>query len=434
MSVIGQASTTQQLQLEAVNKVIKKLINEESEIDSMISERGTVTKVSERSFRVRFKIALPGNVAMFNLDGGVIPTGSFSTWDQGTVTPIAWIIPVEYSRLADIIGSSGPNVVTENPVESTLTDVAQQMAIQRDQFLQTSGDGHIATVDSAYAGGGANPILLANSPVSEGLLGGAFGARLISPQQVVQVMSPSYTLRGTCTALTVANKLGSTQQITVDAVPAGTVAGDFIMVAGVAAVTPNFVNGIPYFHNTATTGTYLGISRANPYVVANGVNANNAQISLPALRAAGNRVIQSLGHKALKNQKWATHIVQMQAYEEIGFGKQQITMGDGKMPGFDGLSPDGKMFAAGREIMGTNHADVTRWDLMDFDSWLKVTWGNAPQWFKNKSGQWVFQIMDPSTGNPTANELCAYFDARQFAVDNPQAISSVTNCAIPVFN
>jgi hypothetical protein len=104
------------------------------------------------------------------------------------------------------------------------------------------------------------------------------------------------------------------------------------------------------------------------------------------------------------------------------------------MPGFDGLSKDGKMYAGGREIMGTSHADVTRWDFMDFDSWLKVTWGNAPQWFKNKSGQWVFQVMDPSSGNPTANELCAYYDARQYAVDNPQAISSVTNCEIPIFN
>ncbi len=432
---IGTAQNTQQLQLEAVNKVIRHLINEESTLDNEISERGTVTKVSLRSFRVRFKTALPGAVSMFNLDGGTIPSGGLSQWDQGLLTPLAYIFPVEYSRLTDIIGSSGPSVATENPVDTTLTDVALQMAIARDQFLQTSGDGHIATVDAAYAGGGANPILLANNPAAQGFGGGAFGARLISPQQVVQVMSPSYALRGTCTVIGVANKLGGVQSITVDAVPAGTVAGDFIMVAGVAAGTPNFLFGIPYFHNTSTSGTYLGISRANSYVVANGVNANGAVITLPALRAAQNRVMQSLGAKALGGQFWHTHYSQAQAYEEMGFAKQQITMADGKMPGFDGLTKNmSDIMVAGRRVMQNNHADVTRWDLIDPGAWLKVVWGNTPQWFKNKSGQWVFQVMDPSSGNPTANELCAYYDARQYAVDNPQAISSVTNCKIPVFN
>ena len=52
--------------------------------------------------------------------------------------------------------------------------------------------------------------------------------------------------------------------------------GDFIMVAGVAATTPVFLYGIPYFHNTSTTGTYLGINRTQNYVVANGVAAGGA--------------------------------------------------------------------------------------------------------------------------------------------------------------
>jgi hypothetical protein len=431
---VGQAATTQQLQLEALNDIIKLLIEEESLLDKRISERGSITPVSLRSFRVRFQTAFPGNVALFNLDGGIIPTGSFSAWDQGTITPLAWIIPVEYSRLTDIIGEGGPKVVSENPVDKTLADVAKQMALQRDQFLQQSGDGHIATVDSTYAGGGANPILIAAAPVLQGNVGGAFGARLISQGQQVQVMSPSYALRGVCVVTNVSKKLGTHQSITVDSVPVGTVAGDFIMVAGVAAVTPVFVLGIPYFHNTSTAGNYLGISRANSYVVANGVNINNAQVSLPAFRASMTRVENSLGASALKTQVWHTQPSAVQAYEEIGFAKQWLGMSQGKMPGFDGLSATDELRIEGREIIRNIHADQTRWDFMDFGSWLKVVWGKTPQWFRNRSGQWVFQVYDPSSGNPTANELCAYYDARQYAVDNPQAISSVTSTKIPVFN
>lgn len=421
---IGAASTTQQLQLEALNEVIKLLIEKDAKLDARISERGTVTPVSLRSYRLRFQTAFPGNVALFNLDGGVLPAGSFSAWDQGTLTPLATVIPVEYSRLVDIIGAGGPKVVSENPVTKTLSDVAVQMGKNRDQFLQQAGDGKIAQVDTSYTTN-ANPIVLASAP---------WGARLISQGQQVQVMSNTYTLRGACYVTNVNNKLGSTQSITVDAVPSGTTSGDFIMVAGVAATTPVFLYGIPYFHNTSTTGTYLGINRTQNYVVANGVAAGGAPLSLPMLRAAGNRVEQSLGDDALKTQVWHGHQDQLQAYEEMGFAKQEIMMTTGKMPGFDGLTANKSMLTiAGREYVQNIHADITRVDLMDFGSWLKVVWGKAPFWFKNRSGQWVFQIYDPSTGNPTANEGCYYVDCRQYAVDQPQGISSVTGLKVPVY-
>ena len=162
---------------------------------------GSITPVSLRSFRLRFQTAFPGNVALFNLDGGILPAGNFSAGNQGTLTPLATVIPVEYSRLVDIIGEGGPKVVSENPVTKTLADVAVQMAKNRDQFLQQAGDGKIAQVDLSYAGGGANPIVLATAP---------WGARLISQGQQVQVMKRrQYTLRGTCYVNNVNNKLGS---------------------------------------------------------------------------------------------------------------------------------------------------------------------------------------------------------------------------------
>jgi hypothetical protein len=279
-------------------------------------------------------------------------------------------------------------------------------------------------VDATYAGGGANPIILTSTP---------WGARLISQNQQVQVMTNAYVLRGICYVTNCNNKLGSTQSITVDVVPSGTVAGDFIMVAAVAATTPVFIYGLPYFHNTATTGTFLGINRTQNYVVANGVAAGGAPISLPMLRAAMNRVKQSLGSGAVKTQVWHTHMAQVQAYEEMGFAKQFIPLQGGKAGSLDMLF-DGKYTIAGREVIENVHADTTRWDFMEFDSWGKVTWGRAPFWFKNRSGQWVFQLYDPSSGNPTTNEACWYVDCRQYYVDNPLAISSVTGLKLPTYN
>ena len=139
-------------------------------------------------------------------------------------------------------------MVSENPVTKTLADVAVQMAKNRDQFLQQAGDGKIGQVDTSYAGGGANPIVLASSP---------WGARLISQGQQVQVMSNTYTLRGTCYVNNVNNKLGlgavhNRGRGARRARPPATSSWSQAW----RRPRPVFLYGIPYFHNTATTGTY----------------------------------------------------------------------------------------------------------------------------------------------------------------------------------
>src|SRR6185437_10256514 len=116
----------------------------------------------------------------------------------------------------------------------------------------------------------------------------------------VQVYDSTLTTnRGTATVTAVTKSLGGAQTITVSAVPAGTVATDVLVVDGVSGAAPTFIYGIPYHHNTATTGTWMGISRANPYAVANGINANNAALTLPPVRLAYNQIRQAVGADAL---------------------------------------------------------------------------------------------------------------------------------------
>ena len=70
--------------------------------------------------------------------------------------------------------------------------------------------------------------------------------------------------------------------------------------------------------------------RTQNYVVANGVAAGGAPLSLPMLRAALSRVEQSLGSSALKTQVWHAHPSQIQAYEEMGFAKQEYASPNGR--------------------------------------------------------------------------------------------------------
>lgn len=417
------ASSAIALQLEDVNDIIPLLVEAAHCLDARIKDNGRSNRVSTKSFRVRIQTALTGAVSKINLDGGSLPSGGSSQWDQFLVTPLAYAVPIQYTRLADLVGEP-KDVATINPVSKTIADAAIYIQRMRDIFLQTNGDGKLATVDASYAGGGASPIVLASTP---------FGARLLHLGQKVHVFNPTFTTdRGACTITAIVNTLGSTQSVTVDVVPAGTVAGDIIVVDGLATGNDPFINGIPVFHSTSTTGTLLGISRSNNYVVANGVNAANASITLPLLRLAQNQIVVSLGEDGLKGQIWHTHPSQIQAYEELGFQLQYVPLADGKAKNFDGLFQ--KMSIDGREILNNVHADQTRWDLVNIKSWGKVKWGNPPFWFKNRGGQTVFQQYDTTSGNPQAVEKSYLVDAIQFYVDNPKSLSSVTSCKVPAGN
>ena len=399
------------------------LVESSHSLDARIKDNGRSNRVSTKSFRIRIQTALTGAVAKINLDGGSLPAGGSSQWDQFTITPLAYAVPVQYTRLADLIGEP-KDVASTNPVSKTIADAAIYIQRMRDVFLQTNGDGKLATVDAAYAGGGANPIVLASQP---------WGARLLHLGQKVQVFTSNFaTNRGPCTVNSIANTLGGTQSITVDAVPTGTVAGDIIVVDGLATGNDPFINGIPVFHSTATTGTLMGLSRANSYVVANGVNASSSSITLPLLRLAQNQIVQALGADGLKGQIWHTHPSQLQAYEELGFQLQYVPLEGGKAKHFDGLYQ--KMTIDGREIINNVHADQTRWDLVNVKAWGKVKWGNPPFWFKNRGGQTVFQQYDTTTGNPQSVEKSYLVDAIQFYVDNPKSLSSVTSCKVPAGN
>jgi hypothetical protein len=415
------------LQLEAFSPYIAETVEADGELAKILGNgNGGATRVSLRSFRARLKTALASNAAQVNLDTGTMPLGNGNKYDQMLLTPVAWTVPIQYSQLAQQV-SEGENVATDNAVTDTIADVVRQVNNFRDIFLQTPGDGSLASVDSTT---GANFINLRSSITNT--VDGR-GAHLMKEQQTVQVMSPAYVLRGTCTIANVFKALGATQQIQVDAIPAGTVAGDLIIVAGATPGAPSFINGIPTFVNTSTAGNLYGISRALPYVVANGLSlSNTAQVTKPVFRVSQNQIIQRLGIKKLKNQFWHTHPSQLQGLEELGFADSYVPLDGGKARAYDPLFAE--FTINGRNVFINPHADQTRWDLLLKEAWNTIKWGPGMFWFKLRSGQMVFPLIDPTTGTPTMQELMYYIVSEQWYVNNPVAQGGITAAKIPQSN
>ena len=415
------------LQLEAYAPYIAETVEADGELARYLGNgNGGATKVSLRSFRARLKFALASHAAQINLDTGSLPPGVGNKYDQFLLSPVAWVIPIQYSQLAQLVGE-GQNVATDNSVTDTIADVARQAINFRDIFLQTPGDGSLGSVDSLPGG---NFINLRSSLTT--VIDGR-GAHLLKEQQIVQIMSPAYVLRGSCQIQQVFKGLGQTQQVLVDAVPPGVVAGDLVIVAGAAPGAPQFVNGIPVFVSTSTVGNLYGISRGLPYVVANGVNlSSNAQVTKPVFRVAQNQIIQRLGISKLKNQFWHTHPSQLQGLEELAFGDAYVPMEGGKAGSYDPIFAD--FTINGRAVRINPHADQTRWDLLLKEAWNTIKWGAGMFWFKLRSGMQVFPVTDPTTGMPTVQEAMFYCVAEQWFVNNPVAQGGIVGAKIPQSN
>ena len=418
------AANTLPLQIEGFSPYIAEVLEAQPTLAKLFGNgNGGATRVSERAFRARLKVALAGSPKQFDPDTGSFPQGTGNLYDQMLLTPVFWLLAVQYSMLAAMM--EGEGVATDSAVSQTIADVVRQCATFRDIFLQGSGDGSLGSVDSTT---GTNYINLRSTTTTT--IDGR-GAHLVKPQQVVQVMSNAYVLRGSCTIQQVFNSLGSTQQIQVDTIPPGTVSGDLIIADGVASGSPQFVSGLRYFINTSTIGNLYGISRSSyPYVVANGVNlSNNSQITKPVFRLIENQIAQRLGDVGIDDQFYHTHYSQLQALEELAFNDSYVPLQNGTAQAYDPMFQ--KFTINGRKVTAQPHADQTIWDLVWKKTWFSIKWGAGMFWYKNRGGQMVFQMVDPTTGTPTAQEAMYYCLSEQWFVGNPISQGGATGCKVP---
>jgi hypothetical protein len=416
LSAAGAINT----QLEQVQDSIPFLVEKENTLDKYIQDNGRATRVSLKQFRVIMETALPGSVSKVDLDSASVgfPAGGSSEWMQGTVSPMAFCVPIEWTKLAELAAAGDVAVV--NTVAKQLGRATDRLKQARDQFLQTDGTGKLAVVTAIDA---VNRLITLNNV--------PFGARLINKNQVVGVFNGN-AKRGGCTVTAVNKQLGGTQSIKVDQWVAGTGVGDFIRVDGVEDGGPIFLNGIPVFHQTAKVGTTMNIDRSldvNNFIIANGVDAGGGQVTQPLLKVPFNQIKQELGEEGMKQLLIHTHPAQVSAYEEMGWILQTYPLNNGKASDLD-LFFTGKKTIEGRPIVENIHAAVDRWDYMNVAAWGKVKWGNPPFWF-TQEGRRVFEIY-AANGSPTAGARSFLIDCLQYYCDNLKSISSVTNAKVPV--
>lgn len=424
----GTAAADTVLMLQTFNKKIDLLENVDDCLDKRFTDMGEQTKTSLQDFRIPLQYSKGGNFSALNTDGGAYPLGNGAGYNQGTMTPFEVAVSFTATDQERRIGSSGKDVILENPVDRMIAQAVSRLSEKRNKLLQGFNTGRLATVSATYAGGGLNPVPLAAAP---------FGARLIDINDNVQVMSGdgNYVLRGSGNANDVQkNGIGTGNTITFDNVPAGTVAGDYIMVDGVAAGTPQFYNGLEYIVSPSPNGEYLGMSRALSYTQSPAYNANTSLLTLGVVDTFFTRMMQTLGVKSFRQNRnknfWYGHPAQWDSWKQLGYASQMVTMPTGKAPAYDGVENPQNMPQIGGHVWELDTiAAIDKLYFLDQSKLVRCRFNKAPEFVEGMiDGIW---FQRPGTGGQWLSIKDAFmYDAVNYATMNNWAQGVIYNLSI----
>ena len=401
------------LELEKVVDDVKTLFDYDDKFFTNIKKKN-VEKISYRQMRVPLALRPGGNFGYFDPNGGDMGRGSGPQWDKAVLQSVFLKEGIEYTKLTQWATDDSRKSV-QNAVRELVAKALDEFKKQIDSQLMQSGTGQVGIVSSVTTAGGVDTVTLTN----------VVGAKLVRFNQVVQVFDTTLaTNRGsaTITKWDVANNI-------IDLTPAiaGITATDVLITEGITSpLSMPALYGVPYHHSNASTGTWLGFSRAStPEIRANRVNAGGAAFSVPLPRLAINMIGNRTGiDNNFKPNAWL-HPAQKQAYEDVGQSVSVIH----KQPKEEGLN----MYFDKMSLAGAPTRESYSWPKDRIDFVTDSVWGRGetlPIGFYKTDGRNIFEIRGASGGVATA-EIFYMVTGFQVFVNNPAACAYIDNLAIP---
>ncbi len=303
------------LELERVREDLPVLFDRSATFFSKIEKRD-VEKVSDVAMRIPLEIRPGGKARHFNPDGGSLGLGTGPTFDKATVTTQALLYAVQWNVKAEWATDSKRKAVLNSTRHLLAKAMAEFRRFNDCLFVGSNGNGVLGTLSGANAG--TPETLTLNLTASDG-----FGVKLLRYAQDIAIFDSTLATNRTSgtdktiTSYDLANKTIQTATAT-----AGATSGDKVVVGGLGNVTGTDVvsiNGVPYHHSSAATGTWQAMNRANyPEIRANRVNASSGSLALSFARRAINAIGDRVGPENMKSVTAWTHPAQQQAYEELG--------------------------------------------------------------------------------------------------------------------
>lgn len=382
-----------------------------------IKNNTSVKAVSNRPVRIAFEGISGGKFRSGNLDGGDLGRGSGPTEVFGNVSCTTFIQASEYTALTDYSTDSD-----EKAIKSYVTLTKQRAAESFGQYM-----------DAVFCyGDGANTIDTVVSTTTNGIV--VNNANKFQGNQDIDVWSAlGGTFRGTVTILT--QDIANNTVWTTSALPAGTTAGDLLLISGSPGVQNSGLNGLQYYHSAGNTGNYMGIQKsAFPGMFSTpNINLNSGALTPASVRALEAQIRLAIGSdKADQAEIFAHCGVEMQAaWENQALLVQHVVANEVKGDqATDMLKRKAPTMIAGRELVSNERATPGRIDFIASKYWSRVE--TKPLSFYECGGQTLFPTYGGS-GGVNSSMIFYYVTMCQTLLTLPRGDAYMSNVAIPHF-
>ncbi len=406
------------LELERVIPKVRVLFERDDKFFANIKKRD-VEKISHRQMRVPLELRPGGSFGYFNPDGGDLGRGGGPTFDKAVLNSVFAVEAIEYTKLTQWATDDERKAIV-NSVRRLTATALDELRRQLDAQMMQDGTGVIgvASVYTVNTPAGSDTITFGTD---------GFGANLMRFGQTIQIFDTTLaTLRGSG-VITFYDKPNKQVQIT-PSIAAG-IAGDKAVVNGITSpASLPAIFGVPYHHSNASTGTWLGFSRATtPEIRANRVNGGSAALTLPLPRLAVNAIGNRIGIDNNFSPNAWLHPCQQQAYEEIG-QLVSIIQKSAKEEGLNMYFSGSNMQLAGAPVKPSFQWDKTRIDFVTDEVWGRGE--ILPVGFYKTDGRNIFEIRGAS-GGVAAAEIFYMVCGMQTFVNNPAGCSFIDSLAVP---
>lgn len=405
-------------ELEKVKDAIPTLFDHDAFFYANLEKR-PVDTVSARDMRVPLELRPGGKFGYFDSDGGDLGRGGGPSYDKALVPTVNLKHAIEWTKKAEW-GTDNARKAVLNTFRRLLATGMSEFRRQVEAQCMTAGDGVLGTITTVTNGGGQDTYTLTTD---------GFGAKLLRFGQDIRIYNAalSATRNGAVSGGEVeivfhdlANKTIKVPEVT------GAIATDKIVASGLSATPPVGFLGVPYHHNSASTGTWLGFDRSTtPEIRANRVAAAGS-LTLPQPRLAINKIGDRVGMENIQKCVAWTHPCQKQAYEELG----QLVSVIQKQARDEALD---LYFGDSMQMAGAPIKTSYLWDKTRIDFIVNSVWGRAemhPAGFYEVEGRKIFEIRGASGGVATAQVFYVVASFNIF-VNNPAACSYIDALSVP---
>jgi hypothetical protein len=384
---------------------------------SQFEKRGGEEDVNSRGLFFTMQVRTGGQFGQTSFDNGALGRGSASQYLRSVCTPVDFVLGVELSKKVEISTNSNKKSIV-NVDAREVANSLKQIRTSLDILANGAGSGILGTATTIS---GTTWTLPATGPSTAWFYVG----------QPVELYTANMVTKRTGVAI-IQTIDPVAHQLTVDALPTSGVSGDVIAIRGLTAgagLTQSLF-GLDYHINSANTGTWQSVNRANyPEVRAEEYAAGGAMIALPFGRILINKIAKNLGVDFATGSglRWYGPLDQRANIEELA----QMVMRVDKQPSadqkFDGAFSIGSFVGLPANDWSI-HCDPTKMYAVKFKNFVRAV--SAPiQLYKVTGGTETRFPVYSIDGGIQATTLYYYMCSMQIGNILPRASGVISGLA-----